>query len=85
MYIKYVIRDYFVLFNGQSRIISLNLKRLGGQFNTPCDFSKNASSKERMKPCFFLTLNIIVSRIFPENFIEFFKSFKSYKEVLCQY
>ena len=35
-----------------------------------CVFSKNVSSKERMKPRIFITFNIIISDIFPENFIE---------------
>ena len=48
----------------------LTLKRLGGQFNSPCGFSKNVFSKERVKPCFFVTFNIIISHTFPENFIE---------------
>ena len=33
-------------------------------------FSKNVSSKERVKSCFFVTFNIITSHIFPENFVE---------------
>ena len=32
-------------------------------------FSKDVSSEERLKPCFFVTFNIIISHIFPENFI----------------
>ena len=32
-------------------------------------FSKNLSSEERLKPCFFVTFNVIISHIFPENFI----------------
>ena len=49
-----------------------NLKRLGGgQFNPPCGFSKNVSSKERVNPWFFVTFNIILKHIFPEKFIEF--------------
>ena len=49
----------------------LTLKQLGeGQFNPPCGFSKNVSSKEKVKPCFFVTFNIIISHIFLENFIE---------------
>ena len=32
-------------------------------------FSKNVSSEERVKPWFFVTFNIIISHIFPENFI----------------
>ena len=31
---------------------------------------ENVSSKERMKPWFFVTFNIIISHIFSENFIE---------------
>ena len=42
----------------------LTLKRLGG-------FLKNVSSKERVKPWFFMTFNNILRHIFPENFIEF--------------
>ena len=50
---------------------ALTLKRLGGQFDPlPLGFSKNVSSKEWMKPWFFVTFNIIISHIFPENFIE---------------
>ena len=51
----------------------LTLKRLGGlggQFDAPCGFSKNVSSKERVKPWFSVTFSIILSHIFPENFIE---------------
>ena len=42
----------------------------GGQFDPPCSFSKNVSSKERVKTCYFRTFNIIISHIFPENVIE---------------
>ena len=44
----------------------------GGQFDPPphCGFSKIVSSKERLKPWFFATFNIILKHIFPENFIE---------------
>ena len=48
----------------------LSLKQLGwGQFDPPWGFSKNVSSKERVKCWFFVTFNII-SHIIPENFIE---------------
>ena len=49
----------------------------GGQFNpptptpTPVVFLKNVSSIERVEPCFFVTFNIILKHVFPENFIEF--------------
>ena len=45
----------------------------GGQFYPnppPCGFPKNVSSKERAKLWYFVTYNIIISHIFPENFIE---------------
>ena len=50
----------------------LTLKGLGDQFDPPPSygFSKNVSSRERMKPCFFVTFNIIIIHIFPENFTE---------------
>ena len=35
-----------------------------------CVFYKNVSSRKRGKPWFFMTFNIIISHIFPENFIE---------------
>ena len=49
----------------------LTVKRLGGvNLTLPCRFSKNLSSKERVKLCFFVTFNIIISHAFPRNFIE---------------
>ena len=49
-----------------------NPKTAGGhQFDPlPCGFSRSASSKEMEKPWFFVTFNIFLSQIFPENFIE---------------
>ena len=44
-------------------ILSLTL------INPLCDFSKDVSSKQRVQPYFFVTFNIIISHIFPENFI----------------
>ena len=45
------------------------------QFDLPLPprygFLKNVSSRERVKPRFFVTFNIILTYIFPENFIEF--------------
>ena len=54
----------------------LNPKTAGGSVNfaplpSPCGFLGNVFSKERVKPCFFVTFNIILRHIFPENFIEF--------------
>ena len=54
----------------------LTLKRLVGRrgginLTPPCRFSKNISSKERVKSSFFVTFNIILKHIFPKDFIEF--------------
>ena len=50
--------------------IDLSLKRLGGgQLDLSCSFFKNVFSRERMKPWFFVTFNIIIIHIFPENLI----------------
>ena len=54
--------------------IFLILKRLGGQFDPSCVFL-NESAKEIVNSWFFvtfnfLTFNIIISHIIPENFIE---------------
>ena len=50
--------------------LMLSLKRLGGQFDLPCGFSENVFSKGRVTLWFFVTFNIIISHIFPENSIE---------------
>ena len=49
----------------------LTLKWLGGQFDPRYIFSKNVSSIEREKPYLFVTFTMILSHIFPENFINF--------------
>ena len=36
-----------------------------------CVFLKNVSSIEKVEPWFFVTFNIILKHMFPENFIEF--------------
>ena len=36
----------------------------------PCGFFKNSLFRERVKPCFFVTFNLIISQIFPESFID---------------
>ena len=41
-----------------------------GQFDPPCGFSKNVSSKERVNPWLFVAFDIIINEIFPEHFIE---------------
>ena len=42
----------------------------GSQFDLPCGFLKIVSSKQRMRPWFFVTFKIIIRYIFPKNFIE---------------
>ena len=46
---------------------------------THCGSSKNVSSKGRVKHCFFVTFNISMSHIFPENFIEAFSRSENMK------
>ena len=60
----------------------ITLKRLGrgGVNDTRCGFSKNVSSRERVKRWFFVTFNIIISHIFPENLSDFL-TFPCYKEI----
>ena len=57
----------------RTNLYLLNLKQLG-EVNLallpPCGFLKNVSSKEMVKPWFFVTSNIIIRHIFSENFIE---------------
>ena len=55
--------------------VLLTLKKLGGARWAPppphpCSFPKNVSSKERVEAWLFLTFNIIITDIFPENFID---------------
>ena len=50
--------------------IFLILKRLGGQFDPFCGFFKNVSAKEMVNSWLFVTFNIIINHIIPENFIE---------------
>ena len=47
-------------------VSGLNLK---SQFDPSCVFSIYLFSRERVKPFFFVTFNIIISHVFPENFI----------------
>ena len=50
---------------------SLTLKWLVGGVNLPpLFFLKTAFSNEKVKPWFFVTFNIIINHIFPENSIE---------------
>ena len=44
--------------------------RRGVNLIPTCDFSKNEFSGERVKHWLFVTINIIISFIFTENFIE---------------
>ena len=49
----------------------LNPKKAGGQFDpTPLWFFKEVSAKGIVNSWFFVTFNIMISHIIPENFIE---------------
>ena len=52
------------------RLEGARMKGGRGQFQPPCGFSKNVSSRERVKPWFLVNFNIIISHIFPKNFIK---------------
>ena len=59
------VRSIYVLFLGGSVWINLTLKRLRGVKMIPPleDFSENVSTKDRVKPCFSVNFNIIISHI----------------------
>ena len=59
-----------------------SLKGLGCH---PCGFLKKVSSKERVKPCFFVTFNTIISHIFPENVIQIPQVVQEIMKNFCQY
>ena len=50
--------------------IFLILKRLGNSLAPSVVFFKDVSAKETVNSWFFVTFNIIISHIIPENFIE---------------
>ena len=54
------------------RVKPLDDWRVGrkGQFDPPCGLSESASSRESVKPSFFVTFNIMIIHIFSEKFIE---------------
>ena len=58
--------ETYFLFNPKTGLVNLNLPPSPPSWG----FSKNVSSKERVKPWFFVTFNIIIKHIFPEHFIE---------------
>ena len=52
-------------------LTSLTLKDTSSSiWSLPYSFSKNSSSRERVRPCYLVTFNIIISHIFSENFIK---------------
>ena len=69
------------------KCVSLTLKQLGDQFAPlpPCGFSKNVSSKERMKAVFFMSFNIIKSCIFLESLIETLHVVQKLWRVFCEF
>ena len=61
----------FKTFDEVSRSWKVNPKEAERiNLTSPIGFSKNVSSGERMKPCFLLSFNKIMSHIFPEIFIK---------------
>ena len=59
-----MIGNYVSYLHNEDTFYLLNSKKAGGR-----GFSKNVFCKEGMKPVFSLALNIVISHIFPENFI----------------
>ena len=55
------------------RLFSLRAKLMSCWQPHPCCFFKNVSSKERVKLWFLMAFNIMISDMFPENFIEIFQ------------
>ena len=53
--------------NHDVNILNSNRKTAGELIWLLCGFSKKVSYKERVKPWFFVTFNIIIGHIFPEN------------------
>ena len=66
------------------QVSSLVLTEKNGKKRTPKKPTQ-IRAKERLKSWFSVTFNIIISHIFPENFIEFLKSFRKYEKFVCQY
>ena len=62
---KKVALNNFKKFTGNEVCWNLNLtlKRLGGQFDPSCDFSKNVSFKERVKPWKFIEIPQVVQKL----------------------
>ena len=58
VFYKKVVLNNFEKITGKQvcRTLILALKRLAGSFWLPCGFSKNVTSKDRVKPWFFVTL-----------------------------
>ena len=52
-------------------LLNLNPKTAAAGVRVGRGVSKGVSSKEREKPWFFVTFNIILKQIFPESFSEF--------------
>ena len=65
-------KKQYYIFICDNGFISLTLKRLGGQLDSPCGFSKTVSSRERVKNWSFETFNIITT--FLKTSFKFLKS-----------
>ena len=65
--------------------IFLMLKRLVDNLTSPVVFLENVSAKEIVNSWFFVTFNIIISHIFPENSIEIPPAVQKIDNFFCQY
>ena len=52
------------------KMVDRGVGERGCSIDPSCGFSKKKFCRERMNHCFFVTFNIIISHIFPENFIK---------------
>ena len=63
--------EVLVIISDCSVLLIFNPKKTeSSQFDPSCGFPKTSFSKERVKPWFFVTFNIIIRYKLPENFIE---------------
>ena len=61
-WISFIASTFHIIDRPQTLLLVLTIKHLG--------WGGMSFSKEKMKPCFFATFNIIIRHIFLENFIE---------------
>ena len=73
-YLKIVFQNYhfnsYAVWFLRHQGLYVNCKKNRGSIWRPCALFKNLFSRERVQPCFLVTFNIIISHIFPDDFIE---------------